>query len=47
MPDKVYRDKGAPTQAYLEVTGQEGYYETFKVDGDVSGSREMGGSARA
>ena len=47
MPDRVYRDKGAPTQAYLEVTGQEGYYETFKVDGDVSGSREMGGSARA
>lgn len=47
MPDRVYRDKGAPTQAYLEVTGQDGYYETFKVDGNVSGSREMGGSARA
>lgn len=47
MPDRVYRDKGAPTQAYLEVTGQDGYYETFKVDGNVSASREMGGSARA
>ena len=46
-PDNVYGYMNAPTQAYLEVTGQEGYYETIQNGKDVSGSREMGGSARA
>lgn len=46
-PDIVFGCKNAPTQTYLEITGQEEYYGTLELGEEIPGSRGMGGSARA
>ena len=46
-PDIVFGCKNAPTQTYLEITGQEEYYGTLELGEEIPGSRGMGRPARA
>ena len=45
-PRIVFGYKNAPTQTYLDITGQEKYYGTLELGEKIPGSRGMGGSAR-
>ena len=49
MPNLVYSYKNAPTEVYLEITGQKEAldYDRRRTAETLLGSREMGGSARA
>ena len=49
LPNFVYDYKNAPTDVYLEITGQEGNvdYDTRRMAEEIPGSRGMGRPARA